>query len=83
LLILRIVKERVTLTLDRTVTHRGKSAARARGTSLSGLVESLLAEATGSRKSAGKDFVTKWAGKFEVADLKGSRGEYLRHKYGL
>ena len=78
-----IVKERVTLTLDRTVTHRGKSVARARGTSFSGLVETLLAEATGSRKSADKDFVTKWAGKFELADLKGARGEYLRHKYGL
>jgi hypothetical protein len=78
-----IVKERVTLTLDRTITHRGKSAARARGTSFSGLVETLLAEATGSRKSADKDFVTKWAGKFELTDLKGARGEYLRHKYGL
>jgi len=78
-----IVKERVTLTLDRAVTHRGKSAARAGGTSFSGVVETLLAEATGSRKSADKDFVTKWAGKFELADLKGARGEYLRHKYGL
>ena len=78
-----IVKERVTLTLDRTVTHRGKSIARARGTSFSGLVESLLAEATGPRKTAGKDFVAKWAGKFESADLEGPRGEYLRRKYGL
>jgi hypothetical protein len=42
-----------------------------------------LAEATGPRKTAGKDFVTKWAGKFELADLEGARGEYLRHKYGL
>lgn len=78
-----IVKERVTLTLDRAVTHRGKSVARARGTSFSGLVETLLAEATGPRKTAGKDFVAKWAGKFELADLGGARGEYLRHKYGL
>ena len=78
-----VVKKRVTLTLDRTVTHRGKSAPRARGTSFSGLVESLLAEVTGSRKTAGKDFVTKWTGKFELADLDGARGEYLRHKYGL
>jgi hypothetical protein len=39
------VKERVTLTLDRAVTHRGKSVARTRGTSFSGFVESLLAEA--------------------------------------
>ena len=78
-----IVKERVTLTLDRAVTHRGKSAARARGTSFSGLVESLLAEATGPRKTTSKDFVTKWAGKFSLANLEGSRGEYLRHKYGL
>lgn len=77
------MKERVTLTLDRTVTHRGKSAARARGTSFSGLVEALLAEATGPRQTGGKDFVAKWAGKFESADLKGPRGEYTRHKYGL
>jgi hypothetical protein len=32
---------------------------------------------------AGKDFVAKWAGKFELADLEGPRGEYLRRKYGL
>ena len=77
------MKERVTLTLDRAVTHRGKSAARARGTSFSGFVESLLANATGPRKPAGKDFVAKWAGKFERAEIKGPRGEYLRKKYGL
>ena len=77
------MKERVTLTLDRAITHRGKSVARARGTSFSGLVETLLAEATGPRKTAGQDFVAKWAGKFELADLEGPRGEYLRRKYGL
>lgn len=77
------MKERVTLTLDRGVTHRGKSAARARGTSFSGFVESLLANATGPRKAAGKDFVSKWAGKFELAKLEGPRGEYLRRKYDL
>lgn len=77
------VKERVTLTPDRVVTHRGKSAARARGTSFFGLVETLLAKATGPRKTAGKDFVAKWAGKFESADLEGPRGDYLRRKYGL
>jgi hypothetical protein len=77
------VKERVTLTVDRAVTHRGKSAARARGASFSGLVETLLAEATSPRKTAGKDFVAKWAGKFESADLEGPRGDYLRRKYGL
>lgn len=77
------MKERVTLTLDRAITHRGKSVARARGTSFSGLVETLLAEATGPRKTAGEDFAAKWAGKFELADREGPRGEYLRQKYGL
>lgn len=77
------MKERVTLTLDRTVTHRGKLVALARGTSFSGLVETLLAEAAGPRKKAAQDFVAKWAGKFEPSDLEGSRGEYLRRKYGL
>lgn len=77
------MKERITLTLDRTVTHRGKSAARARGTSFSGFVESLLANATNPRQAADKDFVSKWAGQFAVADLEGPRGEYLRRKHSL
>lgn len=43
----------------------------------------MLAEATGPRKPAGKDFIAKWAGKFKLADVQGPRGEYLRRKYGL
>ena len=75
------MKERVTLTLDPAVSHRAKSVARARGTSFSGLVESLLAEQTG--QPAVTPFHVKWAGKLKVAEKIGPRFEYLKRKYHL
>ena len=75
------MKERVTLTLDPSVSHRAKSVARARGTSFSGLVEGLLAEKTGQVAAA--PFNVKWAGKLKVAEKTGSRFEYLKRKYQL
>lgn len=77
------IKERVTLTLDRAVTHRAKSAARDMGRSFSGMVETLLREATGEKRSSAEGFVAKWRGKFKLAERKGPRAEYLRRKYGL
>ena len=75
------MKERVTLTIDPVVSHRAKSVARARGTSLSGFVECLLAEQTG--QAAAAPFHVKWAGKLKVAEKTGPRFEYLKRKYQL
>ncbi len=76
------MKNRVTLTLDPAVTHRAKSVARARGTSFSGLVESLLATETG-RLAPEEPFHMKWAGKLKLAKREGPRFEYLKEKYQL
>jgi len=77
------MKNRVTLTLDPAVTHRAKSVARARGTSFSGLVESLLATETGRLAQEEEPFHMKWAGKLKLADREGPRFEYLKQKYQL
>lgn len=77
------MKDRVTLTLDPAVAHRAKSAARARGTSFSGLVESLLATETGRAASEDEPFHMKWAGKLKLAAREGPRFEYLKRKYQL
>lgn len=77
------MKDRVTLTLDPAVTHRAKSAARARGTSFSGLVESLLATETGRAEPEEEPFHRKWAGKLKLAEREGPRFEYLKRKYQL
>lgn len=77
------MKDRVTLTLDPAVTHRAKSAARARGMSFSGLVESLLAMETGGAAEGDEPFHRKWVGKLKLAEREGPRFEYLRRKYQL
>jgi len=77
------MKDRVTLTLDPAVAHRAKSAAQARGTSFSGLVESLLAAETGWAAPGDEPFHTKWAGKLKLAKREGPRFEYLKRKYQI
>lgn len=78
------MKTRVTLTLEPRISHRAKSVARARGTSLSGLVEQLLAKESGEQPEAAKiPFHRKWAGKLQLVDPSGPRFDYLIKKYGL
>lgn len=75
-----MMKTRVTLTLDPEVSHRGKLAARARGTTFSGLVEQLLG-AHSPLKKEGLPFQAKWKGKLRLAKKSGARMDYLKEKY--
>ena len=78
------MKARITLTLEPRVSHRAKAVARQRGTSLSGLVEQLLAKESGDPFRENKTpFHRKWAGKLQLAEKSGPRFDYLQKKYGL
>jgi len=78
------MKTRITLTLEPRVSLRAKAVARQRGTSLSGLVEQLLARESGEPLRENKTpFHLKWAGKLKLAEQSGPRFDYLRKKYGL
>jgi hypothetical protein len=78
------MKTRVTLTLEPRISHRAKTVARQRGTSLSGLVEQLLARESGELpKTPETPFHRKWAGKLRIADQSGPRFDYLKKKYSL
>ena len=80
------MKTRITLTIEPEVSHRAKAVAHAMGTSLSGLVESLLVRETGltdpSKKTS--SFSEKWAGRLKPASLSDDgRFRYLKERYGL
>jgi len=78
------MKTRVTLTLEPRITHRAKSVARERGTSLSGLVDQLLAKECGEQpKEIKKPFHLKWAGKLQLQEQSSPRFDYLKKKYAL
>ena len=79
------MKTRLTLTIEPEVSHRAKAVARAKGTSLSGLVESLLARETGFQKAPKKiTFAKKWAGRLQLLDgLEDTRSRFLKERYGL
>jgi len=79
------MKQRVTLTLDPEVARRAKKVARARNTSVSGLVEDLLRSAPVPGGEKRDSFVERWAGKFSVAESSpgDQRMAFLKAKYGL
>lgn len=79
------MKMRLTLTIEPKISHRAKAVARAKGTSLSGLVESLLAREAGFLESPKKmSFTKKWAGQLQLVDgLEDSRSRFLKERYGL
>jgi hypothetical protein len=77
------MKTRVTLTLDPEVSHRGKLAARARGTTFSGLIEQLLTNETVSSSKRRTSFREKWKGKMALSKKTGPRVEHLKKKYQL
>ena len=78
-----MMKTRVTLTLDPEVSHRGKLAARARGTTFSGLVEQLLGAHAPRKNKANLPFQAKWKGKLTLAKKSEARMDYLKDKYQL
>jgi hypothetical protein len=78
------MKMRMTLTIEPEISHRAKAFARSKGTSLSGLVESLLAREAGivtSEKTI--SFGKKWAGRLQLATKNEARFDSLKERYGL
>ena len=73
------MKTRMTITIEPGVSHRAKAVARAQGTSLSGLVESLLAREAGMVAPVDKvSFGEKWTGALKLAPKQEARA---RHGY--
>ena len=77
------MKSRITLTIEPSVSHRAKAVARERGTSLSGLVEQLLAREAGISTVREGSFSARWAGRMELADKNDRRFDTLKRKYAL
>jgi len=78
------MKMRMTLTIEPEISHRAMAFARSKGTSLSGLVESLLAREAGivtSEKTI--SFGKKWAGRLQLAAKNEARFDSLKERYGL
>jgi hypothetical protein len=66
------------VTIDEDLLPRAKRYAKARGTSVSRLIEEAIRAATGDQQ----DFVEKWRGRFTIADRDQTRFRYLKEKYG-
>jgi hypothetical protein len=78
------MKLRMTLTIEPEISHRAKAFARSRGTSLSGLVESLLSREAGIESSEKKiSFGKKWAGRLQIKAKNEARFTSLKERYGL
>lgn len=73
----RVMKPKLTLTVDRDVVVEAKKFARRNNTSLSEMVESQF------RRLGEPSFAEKWYGKFEVPlpEPKDARLTYLLEKY--
>ena len=82
-----IVRDRVTVTLERTLVTLAKRRAHARGTSVSGVVAESLRD-TLQRQGRGTrapSFAERWRGRFELAtdDPADVRQVHLQRKYRL
>jgi hypothetical protein len=72
------MKTKLTITIDRDILPQAKRYARARGVSLSSLIEEAL------RNLAAPDaasFAERWKGRFEMADRDDERYRALATKY--
>lgn len=79
------MKDRITITLDPAVVEHGKRIAKARDTSLSGLIEDLLRE-QGQPGQHGRSgaFSRRWRGKLALRqDPSDALLQALRAKHGL
>ena len=73
------MKQKLTITVDAELIPTAKRFAKARGVSLSSLVEKSLREMT---KGEGKSFASRWRGKFRPAERKNDpRYDALAKKY--
>jgi hypothetical protein len=60
------IKDRLTVTVDAELAAHARQVAHSRGTSVSGLLESLLREALASRPRRSHAFADRWSGQFSV-----------------
>jgi post-segregation antitoxin (ccd killing protein) len=72
------VKTKLTLTIDSQLIPRAKRYARARGVSLSSVVEEAL---RGLASDESPSFVERWQGRFEAAAKEDERFRALAEKY--
>jgi hypothetical protein len=79
------MKNRLTFTIDPAIAKRARTLARARNTSVSGLVEELLRSAPFPGREKQGSFVERWAGKFSVAETSpgDQRMGLLKARFGL
>ena len=63
----RIVKRRITLSIDPAVSRRAKKLAHVKKASVSALVEQFLRSAPIAGGQTATSFVERWAGKFRAA----------------
>lgn len=71
------MKKKLTITVDEALLPRAKRYARARGVSLSSIIEESLRDLAGDEAS----FVERWHGRFEPAHRDDERYHALAEKY--
>lgn len=72
------MKTKLTITVDRDLLPRAKRYARARGVSLSSLIEEALREMSAADEPS---FAQRWRGRFEPAAKSDDRFRALAEKY--
>lgn len=72
------MKVKLTVTIDSALLPRAKRYARARGVSLSAVIEEALREISAEETAS---FVERWRGKFEPAPRDDDRFRALARKY--
>ena len=72
------MKRKLTVTVDAELLPKAKRYARAKGVSLSSLIEGSLRDLT---EDLGPTFVEKWRGRFEPATRDEERFRALAEKY--
>lgn len=73
------MKTKLTVTIDRNLLPQAKRYARARGVSLSELIEASMRKL--GTEAQGPTFSSRWRGKFVPADRKDERYRALAKKY--
>lgn len=72
------MKAKLTITVDEDLVPRAKRYARARGVSLSSIIEDALRDLTGDESPS---FTKRWRGRFEPAAREDERFRALAQKY--
>ena len=72
------MKKKLTVTIDEALIPRAKRYARARGTSLSAVIEAALRSVA---EDEAESFASRWRGRFEPAPRDDERYRALAEKY--